>query len=177
MTPTRSKEEHVFAPISGPPGTRAKLVQTIVPPLKKLEMKSIVSLGQPGKRVTKKTGNCEIHTWLTPEQRLNYMANSRLVIFSGGHATCFETVKHMKPSIIVPTQPEQIGNGIKLQELGSSLLASNSNQMATSLELMLGNIEMFKRNVEKLNKVSRKLAGVDAAVGVVERTLDNPTSK
>jgi UDP:flavonoid glycosyltransferase YjiC (YdhE family) len=177
MTSTRGKEEHLFAPISGPPGTRAKLIQTIVPPLKELEMKSIVSLGQPGKRVTKKTGNCEIHKWLTPEQRSNYMANAKLVIFSGGHATCFETIKHMKPSIIVPTQPEQIGNGAKLQELGSSLLARNTKQIATSLELMLSNIEMYRRNVEKLNKVSRKLAGVDAAVGVVEKTLENPEVK
>jgi uncharacterized protein (TIGR00661 family) len=177
MTPTQGKEEHVFAPISGPLGTRAKLIQTILPTLQKLEMKSIVSLGQPGKRATKKTGNCEIHTWLTPEQRSNYMTNAKLVIFSGGHATCFETIKHMKPSIIVPTQPEQIGNGRKLQELGPSLLARNSNQMATSLELMLSNIEMYRRSVEKLNKVSGKLAGVDAAVGVVEKTLENPTSK
>jgi len=177
MTPTQGKEEHVFAPISGPLGTRARLIKTIVPTLKELEMKSIVSLGQPGKRATKKTGKCQIHTWLTPEQRRNYMANAKLVIFSGGHATCFETIKHMKPSIIVPTQPEQIGNGAKLQELGSSLLARNSNQMATSLELMLRNIEMYRRNVEKLNNISKKLSGVDAAIGVVERTLENPQVK
>lgn len=173
MTPTKGKGEHIFAPISGPSGTRAKLIQTIVSTLQKLEMKSIVSLGQPGKRATKRTGNCEIHTWLTPEQRSDYMANAKLVIFSGGHGTCFETIKHMKPSIIVPTQPEQIGNGRKLQELGSSFLARNTKQLAASLELMLRNIEMYRRNVEKLNKISRKLAGVDAAVGSVERTLDN----
>jgi len=177
MTPTRGKEENVFAPISGPLGTRAKLIQTILPTLQKLEMKSIVSLGQPGKRATKKTGNCQIHTWLTPEQRSNYMANAKLVIFSGGHATCFETIKHMKPSIIVPTQPEQIGNGAKLQELGSSLLARNTKQIAASLELMLQNIEMYRRKVETLNNISKKLSGVDAAVGVVERTLENPEVK
>lgn len=177
MTPTHGKEEHIFAPISGPLGTRAKLIQTIVPTLQKLEMKSIISLGQPGKPITKKIGNCVIHTWLTPEQRRNYMANAKLVIFSGGHATCFETIKHMKPSIIVPTQPEQIGNGRKLQELGTSFLASNGKQLATTLELMLSNIQMHRRNAEKLNKISKKLAGVDLATSIVERTLENPKIK
>jgi uncharacterized protein (TIGR00661 family) len=177
MTPTQGEEEHVFAPISGPLGTRARLVQTLVPALQKLEVKSIVSLGQPGRRAAKKMGNCEIHTWLTPEQRRSYMANAKLVIFSGGHATCFETVKHMKPSIIMPTQPEQIGNGRKLQELGTSFLARNNKQLAATLELMLSNIERYKRNVEKLNKISKKLAGVDAAVSIVEETLENPQAE
>jgi uncharacterized protein (TIGR00661 family) len=176
MTATQGKEEHIFAPISGPLGTRAKLIQTIVPTLQKLEMKSIVSLGQPGKRAVKKMGNCQIHTWLTPEQRRSYMADAKLVIFSGGHATCFETIKHMKPSIVVPTQPEQIGNGRKLQELGSSSLARNSKQLATTLELMLSNVERYKRNVEKLNKISKKRTGIDSAVGIVERTFENHCS-
>jgi len=174
ITPTQGEEEHIFAPISGPLGTRARLIQTIVPVLQKLEVKSIVSLGQPGKRATRKMGNCEIYTWLTPEQRHSAMANAKLVIFSGGHATCFETIKHMKPSIVVPTQPEQIGNGRKLQEIGTSLVAKNNKQLATWLELMLSNIERYKRNVEKLNKISRKLAGVDLAASIVERTLENP---
>ncbi len=177
MTPTQGEEEHIFAPISGPLGTRARLIQTIVPALQKLEVNSIVSLGQPGKRATREMGNCEIHTWLTPEQRRSAMANARLVIFSGGHATCFETIKHMKPSIVVPTQPEQIGNGRKLQEIGTSFLARNTDQLATSLELMLGNIETYKRNVEKLNKISKKLAGVEAAVGIVEGVLEDPQVK
>jgi UDP:flavonoid glycosyltransferase YjiC (YdhE family) len=177
MAPTKGKEEHIFAPISGPLGTRAKLIQTIVPALQKLENESIVSLGQPGKPTTKKIGNCEIHTWLTPEQRLHYMANAKLVIFSGGHATCFETIKHMKPSIIMPTQPEQIGNGRKLQELGAASLARDNRQLATSFELMMSNIETYRRNVEKLNKISKKLASLDAAVGIVEKTLEAPEVK
>ncbi len=177
MTQEKGGDEHIFAPISGPLGTRAKLVQTIVPALEKLKLESIVSLGLPGERTTKKIGNCEIHTWLTAEQRRNFMADAKLVVFSGGHATCFETIKHMKPSIIVPTQPEQIGNGKKLQELGSSFLARNLKQLAASLELMLGNIEIYKRNVEKLNKISSRLAGADVTASIVERTLEDPQVK
>jgi UDP:flavonoid glycosyltransferase YjiC (YdhE family) len=174
MTPTKGAEKHIFAPISGPLGTKAKLIQGLIPAFQKLETKCIISLGQPGKRAVKKIGNCEIHTWLTHEERSKRMAEAKLVVFSGGHATCFETIKHIKPSIIVPTQPEQTANGRKLEDLGLSLMTRNSKQLATALELMLSDIEHYKRNVEKLNKISRKLAGVDAAADIIERTLEKP---
>ena len=171
MTPTRSAEKHIFAPISGPLGTKAKLIQGLIPTLQKLETKSVISLGQPGERAVKKTGNCEIHTWLTPKERNNHMADAKLVVFSGGHTTCFETIKHVKPSIIVPTQPEQAANGRKLEDLGLSLMARNNRQLATALKLMLNDIEHYKRNVEKLHKISRRLTGVDAAANIIERAL------
>jgi len=171
MTPTKGREEHIFAPISGPLGTRAKLVQSLIPILKKLKSRSIISLGQPGSKTTKKTGNCEIHTWLTLEERLDFMANAKLVVFSGGHATCFETVKHCKPSIIVPTQPEQTGNGRKLQELGCTIVAKNSGQLTSSLKEIESNTEHYKSNVEKLNRFSRQFAGVNEAAKAIENTL------
>ena len=171
MTPTEGGKEHVFAPISGPLGTRARLIRTIVPALQKLETKSIISLGQPGKRTAKKIGNCEMHTWLTTEERRNYMADAKLVVFSGGHATCFETIKHMKPSIIVPTQPEQTGNGKKLQQLGCSVLAENPKQLVSALKDMEGHVDHYKHNIDDLNRFSRKYSGVNEAARIVENTL------
>jgi len=171
MTPTKGTEEHIFAPISGPLGTRARLIQTIVPALKRLQTKSVISLGQPGKRATKKIGNCEIHTWLTAEQRRSYMADAKFVVFSGGHATCFETIKHKKPSIVVPTQPEQTGNGRKLQQLGCSELAENQKELVSGLEDMEDHAGQYKRNVDELNRISRKYSGVNEAARIVENTL------
>ena len=49
-TPIRGSENHIFAPISGPPGTRARLTQMILPVLRKLAINSIVSLGVPGEK-------------------------------------------------------------------------------------------------------------------------------
>ena len=57
------------------------------------------------------------------------MKNSKMVIFSGGHITAFETIKYVKPSICVPTQPEQMGNAAKLQELGCSIVARSREQL------------------------------------------------
>jgi len=171
MTPTKGREEHVFAPISGPLGTRAKLTQILIPILQKWKTRCIISLGQPGSKIMKKARNCEIHTWLTPEERLDLMANSKLVVFSGGHATCFETIKHCKPSVIVPTQPEQTGNGRKLQELNCTIVAKNSGQLTSALKEMERSLEHYKSNVVKLNRFSRQLAGVNEAAKAIESTL------
>jgi len=171
MRPTKGREEHIFAPISGPLGTRSKLTQIVVPALRGLATKSIISLGQPGSRIVKKAGNCEIHTWLTQEERREYMVNARLVVFSGGHATCFETIKHCKPSVVVPTQPEQTGNGRKLQQLGCGVLASNREELASAIEKVESNSKDYKSNVERLSKFSRKYVGVDKAAEVIEKSI------
>ncbi|HKZ94432.1 MAG TPA: glycosyltransferase [Candidatus Bathyarchaeia archaeon] len=171
LTPVKGSEERIFAPISGPLGTRAQLTQTILPVLQKLKTKSIISLGQPGKKITKTVGNCEVHTWLTPEQRRKCMADSKLILFSGGHATCFETIKHVKPSVIVPTQPEQMGNGKKLQELECSVLVKNKKELVSALKDIESNIKAYKQSVQRLSTFSRRFNGLNEATKVIENTL------
>ena len=166
--PVKGSEEHIFAPISGPFGTRTKLMQMIIPVLKGLETKSIISLGLPGEKNTAKIGNCEIHTWLHPQERQECMRNARLIVFSGGHITCFETIKYAKPSICVPTQPEQLGNAAKLQKLGCSTLAKSSEQLRLAVQRIEEKKQLFKSNVEMLNRFSNKFKGLGRAVGIIE---------
>lgn len=170
LTPVEGGEEHIFAPISGPLGTRAQLTRIVLPVLQRLRTKSIVSLGQPGKKITKTIGNCEVHSWMTPEQRRKCMADSKLILFSGGHTTCFETIKHVKPSVIFPTQPEQMGNGKKLQELECSVLVKNKKELASALKNIESNTKAYKQSVQKLNTFSRKFNGLNEAIKVIENT-------
>ncbi len=135
-THVNGSQEHIFAPISGPPGTRAKIMKTILPVLEKLKTKCVISLGTPGKKVTTKIGNCELHTWLSSQERQEYMKNAKFIIFSGGHATCFETIKYSKPSICIPTQPEQLGNAAKLQDLNCSITVKNKGQLQKAVAKM-----------------------------------------
>lgn len=171
-TPTQGTQEHIFAPISGPPGTRAKLIETVIPILEKLKTKCIISLGTPGKKATTKIGNCELHTWLSSEERREVMRNARFVIFSGGHATCFETIKYGKPSICIPTQPEQLGNAAKLENLNCSITAKNKKQLEKAVEKMESNLASYCRSVQALNAFSNKFHGLDRAVNIVETMLD-----
>jgi UDP-N-acetylglucosamine--N-acetylmuramyl-(pentapeptide) pyrophosphoryl-undecaprenol N-acetylglucosamine transferase len=167
-TPVQGSEEHIFAPISGPFGTRAKLTQIILPVLEELETKSIVSLGMPGKKGAVNTGNCEVHAWLSSQERQEYMKNSKLIVFSGGHITCFETVKYGKPSICIPTQPEQMGNAAKLQNLNCSLTVKNKRELRVAVQKIEEDNEVFKRNVAVLNAFSNKFRGLDRAVEIIE---------
>lgn len=169
----RGSEKHIFAPISGPTGTKAKLARTIIPALSPLESKSIVSLGEPGNKSTKRLGNCEVHGWLNKNQRKEYMKNAKIVIFSGGHGTCFEVIKHRKPSICIPTQPEQMGNARKLDELKCSIYVENKRQLKSAIEEIEEKIEFYKNNVERLSEYSSKFKGLDNAVTVVENTLQS----
>jgi UDP-N-acetylglucosamine--N-acetylmuramyl-(pentapeptide) pyrophosphoryl-undecaprenol N-acetylglucosamine transferase len=166
------KQEHIFAPISGPVGTRAKLTKTLLPVLEKLKTKCIISLGTPGRKASAKIGNCEIHTWLSPEEREQAMRNAKFVIFSGGHATCFETIKYAKPSICIPTQPEQLGNAAKLQDLNCSITVKNQKQLEKAVEKMEEQKIDYERNVEALNQFSNRYNGLNRAASIIENLLD-----
>jgi UDP-N-acetylglucosamine--N-acetylmuramyl-(pentapeptide) pyrophosphoryl-undecaprenol N-acetylglucosamine transferase len=170
-SPVDGAEMHVYAPISGPFGTRAKLTQMTLPVLERLENKSVVSLGVPGTRRKGRSGNCEIHTWLTAKERQDAIRNAELVIFSGGHATCFETIKYQKPSVCIPTQPEQLGNAAKLQNLGCSLTAKNQNELRLAIQKIESNMEFYKRNVAAVNEFSNRFKGLDRAVEIIENAL------
>jgi UDP-N-acetylglucosamine--N-acetylmuramyl-(pentapeptide) pyrophosphoryl-undecaprenol N-acetylglucosamine transferase len=163
--------DHVFAPISGSYGTRAKITQMILPVLEALDTKSIVSLGTPNKKTTAKKGNCEIHAWLSTQKRQECLRNAKLIVFSGGHRTCFETVKYAKPSICIPTQPEQMGNAAKLQKLNCSLSVKTKQELKAAILKIEEENKCFKRNVMILNKVSNNLKGLNRAVEIIEKIL------
>ena len=171
-SPVEGSKEHIFVPISGPPGTRAKMLKILLPVLKKMKSKCIVSLGTPGKKASAKIGNCELHTWLSAEERAEFMRNAKFVIFSGGHATCFETVKYAKPSICIPTQPEQLGNAAKLQDLNCSITVKNKKQLEKAVAKLENDQDSFDKNVLALNQFSNKYKGLDRAQTIVETLQD-----
>jgi UDP-N-acetylglucosamine--N-acetylmuramyl-(pentapeptide) pyrophosphoryl-undecaprenol N-acetylglucosamine transferase len=170
-TYTQGLEEHVFAPISGPYGTQAKLTQMVIPVLEDSDTKSIISLGTPNKKGNAKKGNCKIYSWLTSQEREKAMKNAKLIIFSGGHRTCFETVKYAKPSICIPTQPEQMGNAAKLQKLNCSISVKNKQELKAAVQKIEEETARFKQSVKTLNKISNKHKGLDRAVKIIESAL------
>lgn len=171
LSPIEGGEKHIFASISGPLGTKAKLIKTVVPVLSNLKTKSVVSLGYPKEECSVTLRNCIIHPWLPPQQRQNVIANAKIVIFSGGHTTCFETIKYMKPSICIPTQPEQKANALKLQELGCSLIAENKEQLKSAIKKLEDNYDFYKRNLERINRISKKFNGVEKTIKTIKEIV------
>jgi UDP-N-acetylglucosamine--N-acetylmuramyl-(pentapeptide) pyrophosphoryl-undecaprenol N-acetylglucosamine transferase len=171
--PVEVSEKHIFAPVSGPFGTRSKLLNMLVPTFTKLGVKNLISLGVPGQHKVFKRGKCEIHSWLSGQERAQAMSNASIVVFSGGHITCFETIKYTKPSICIPTQPEQMANAAKLQDMCCSIIAKNTNQLTRAVREIEENKEKFKTNVKVLNKVSNKFNGLNRAVEIIESLNKN----
>jgi len=167
-TPERGAQEHIFAPISGPIGTRSKILKNLLPVLENVKDKCIISLGTPGKKASAKIGNYELHTWLTPKDRSQAMRNAKYVIFSGGHATCFETIKYGKPSICIPTQPEQLGNAAKLEKLQCGIVVKNKKQLKTAIEKMEANLDAYTKKAEELSVFSSRFNGLDRAIEIIE---------
>jgi uncharacterized protein (TIGR00661 family) len=167
-TPVKGSEEHVFAPVSGPIGTRSKLLKTLLPVLQKTSGKVVISLGIPGKKASARIGNCEIHNWLSTTERQEAMKNAKYVIFSGGHITCFETIKYAKPSICIPTQPEQGGNAAKLQDLGCSIKVKNQKELTKAVKKMETEYTIFKKKMRTLNAFSSRYNGLERAVEIIE---------
>ena len=73
----------------------------------------------------------------------------------------------------MPTQPEQMGNAKKLDELNCSIYVENKRQLKLAIEKIEGNIDFFKNNVERLSEYSSRFSGLDGSVTVVENTLQS----
>jgi len=168
ITPVDGSENHIFAPVSGPFGTRSQLLQMLVPVFENLGQKGVISLGVPGELKRGKRNGCLVYSWLSSQQRLEYMRNASIIVFSGGHITCFETIKYSKPSICIPTQPEQLANAAKLQNLGCSLIAKNKAQLASAICKIESNYDSYKKRAQLLNKVSGQFNGVTRAAQIIE---------
>ncbi|MDR2203340.1 MAG: hypothetical protein LBE76_03390 [Nitrososphaerota archaeon] len=167
-TPIQGINEHIFAPVSGPIGTRSKILKTLLPVLQKSSTKTIISLGIPGKKTFVRINNCEIHSWLSTAERQAAMKNAKYVIFSGGHITCFETIKYAKPSICIPTQLEQDGNATKLCDLHCSFKVKNQKELIKAMHEMDQNFQNYKKNILGLNHFSSKFNGLDRTVEIIE---------
>jgi uncharacterized protein (TIGR00661 family) len=168
VSPTAVTEKHIFAPVSGPYGTRAKMLNMLLPAFEELRAKSIISLGVPGERKTLKKGNCTVHSWLTTQERAQAMQDASIVVFSGGHITCFETIKYSKPSICLPTQPEQLANAAKLRDLHCSLISKNKAEVVAAVREIEANRQSYKTCTQRLNAFSNKFDGLNRAVEIIE---------
>jgi uncharacterized protein (TIGR00661 family) len=140
--------------------------------LDKFKTKCVISLGTPGKKASAKIGNYELHTWMSTEERAEAMKNAKFVIFSGGHATCFETIRYGKPTICIPTQPEQLGNAAKLQNLNCSITANNKKQLEKAVEKMQSTLDYYTANMKALTEFSGRYKGLDRAVEIAQTMLD-----
>ena len=62
---------------------------------------------------------------------------------------------------LVPTQPEQLANGMKLQDMHCSVVANNDGTVETGTSNHRTGSKPFRSSVEKLNEFSNKFNGLE----------------
>jgi UDP:flavonoid glycosyltransferase YjiC (YdhE family) len=131
-------------------------------------VRSIVSLGMIDRKKIIRKKDIEIYPWLSSEKRIDFMKNAKIIVFSGGHGTCFETIKYEKPSICIPTQPEQMGNAAKLQKLNCSVLVRNEKELGRAFETIESKSNIYNKKIRELNSYSRRDNGLAQTVKIIE---------
>jgi len=64
-----------------------------------------------------------------------------------------------------------LGNGIKLQQLGCSLVAKNKIQVGRAIGDIKNKHSIFRGNMEELNRFSNKFNGLDRTVEIIDTIL------
>ncbi len=68
----------------------------------------------------------------------------------------------------MPTQPEQMGNAKKMQELKCSVYLENSKQIRPAIAEVDENRDTYKYNVKALSEHSRRFNGLERASDAIE---------
>jgi hypothetical protein len=64
-----------------------------------------------------------------------------------------------------------LGNAVKLQKLGCSILAQSTVQLRLAVQRIEEQKPLFKSKVEALNRFANKFKGLDRAVEIIENTV------
>ena len=111
---------------AGPVGTK-QFFMTILEAFRNSPFQVVVSTSMKFdlKSLPPSTNSVRFFNWV-PGKLL--ISKADLVIFHGGYGTLMETVKYGKPTITIPFQTEQEGNGRRLECLGSGRVLKLSEE-------------------------------------------------
>lgn len=164
----------VFVHVSGPFQTRPALIKLAFESVKKLDPKVqfIISEGNPkGTSEPRRIGKLSwFYEWCPVRDEL--FAVSDLLVLRGGHVAISQAILFGKPVVSVPIQNhgEQLGNSMKLAELGAGIMVRpkdlNSSDLVDAIEKVLINPD-YKKKAAELQKRAENLNGIDNIVQIV----------
>lgn len=164
----------VFVHVSGPFQTRPALIKLAFESVKKLDPKVqfIISEGNPkGTSEPRRIGKLSwFYEWCPVRDEL--FAVSDLLVLRGGHVAISQAILFGKPVVSVPIENhgEQLGNSMKLAELGAGIMVRpkdlNSNDLVDAIEKVLINPD-YKKKAAELQKRAENLNGIDNIVQIV----------
>lgn len=112
----------IYVAVSGPKRERRILISKLVRIIPEIsEYRFILTEGEPSQsRSRKEMGNLIIYPWVEDEVQLSLLQSCNLVICRAGHGTITKALAYGKPMILIPVpgHTEQMGNAMRVKELG-----------------------------------------------------------
>jgi UDP-N-acetylglucosamine--N-acetylmuramyl-(pentapeptide) pyrophosphoryl-undecaprenol N-acetylglucosamine transferase len=168
----------VFIHVSGPAQTRPALIRIALEAVKKLDsrIQFVISEGNPkGESEPRRVGESGWYYGWCPV-RDEIFAMSDLLVLRGGHVALSQAIQFGKPVVTIPIENhgEQLGNSIKIAEMGMGLMLHpkglKPEQLADAISQVLGDSK-YKNKVAELQKMAEKLNGIDNVVQIVRSYL------
>jgi UDP:flavonoid glycosyltransferase YjiC (YdhE family) len=167
-----------FIHVSGPAQTRPALIRIALDAVKKLDsrIQFVISEGNPkGESEPRRVGGSGWYYGWCPV-RDEIFAMSDLLVLRGGHVALSQAIQFGKPVVTIPIENhgEQLGNSIKMAEMGLGLMLHpkglKPEQLADAISQVLGDSK-YKNKVAELQKMAEKLNGIDNVVQIVRSYL------
>jgi UDP-N-acetylglucosamine--N-acetylmuramyl-(pentapeptide) pyrophosphoryl-undecaprenol N-acetylglucosamine transferase len=168
----------VFIHVSGPAQTRPALIRVALEAVKKLNsrIQFVISEGNPkGESEPRRAGESGWYYGWCPV-RDEIFAMSDLLVLRGGHVALSQAIQFGKPVVTIPIENhgEQLGNSIKMAEMGLGLMLHpkglKPEHLADAISQVLGDSK-YKNKVAELQKMAEKLNGIDNVVQIVRTYL------
>lgn len=162
----------IYFSINGPYGTRALLENRFLPILEKFAEETkcevVVSLGDPRRKEEHK-GTISKYGWLTNEERKRCMREAHIIMHSGSHGNCMETILNGKVCIAIPTQAEQRGQAKKIEMLHCGEMAENPNELVKKVEAIEDDYDSYASVTKKLRAKAKEMNGVERTLEIIEK--------
>jgi len=162
-------ENFIYFSISGSFGTRNKLENRFLPELYDFGCEVVASLGDEKRSATQR-GSVAKHGWLNSDERIRCMRDASIIIHSASHNTSMETLSYGKPSVCIPTQPEQRGNAKKLELLGCAVVVEDPKRLKDAIRKIGDDYDFYRSHAEKIGRMVNSADGVARTVEIIENS-------
>jgi UDP:flavonoid glycosyltransferase YjiC (YdhE family) len=164
----------VYIHISGPAPTRSSLLRTSIQTAEALQdrLQFVISEGKPGGRTEpQKIGrNIWYYEWCPVRDEI--FALSQLSVMRGGHVALSQAIRMGKPVVTIPIEnhSEQLGNSIKIAEIGMGKMLNpknlDSEELAAAILEVLSATQYSEKALE-LQRQSRSVNGIDSISNII----------
>lgn len=130
-------EPFIYVAVSGPRRERRTLASKLMEVLPEIpEYRFILTEGEPSRDTpAKRVGNVTVYPWVSDEDQLSLLQGCEVVVCRAGHGMISKALAYGKPMVLIPIpgHMEQLGNALRVKELGFGEVLNQEDLTASTL--------------------------------------------